>query len=104
MKYTLLYLTLVCFSFGCKDMHQKEKPNIDMLVFGKDTIVITGYFNMDFTKLDTGYHLHGYWDSTKAIFYTEIDLNPNSKSQYTATGNSQQNINTGSGSQVITNK
>ncbi len=49
MKYTLLYLTLVCFSFGCDDAYKEEKcfhviqvygefGEVDSITLHKDTI------------------------------------------------------------------
>lgn len=49
---------------------KKEKPNIDMLIFGNDTIVVIGAKGIDYSK--GHFELNGYGDS--GVWYHEIKL------------------------------
>lgn len=76
MKYIILLPLLMLYS--CDGAYKKEKESVvDVLIFGNDTITIIGAHIIDFSKLGNGYSLHGYWDSTRTISYTEVKLSHN---------------------------
>jgi len=106
LKTTLLYLTLVCFIYGCGNMYKDEIKVSQVFIFDKDTIIVYGRsFTVDLSKikLTNGHYHRGWWDSAANTDYNEY-LYDSGHDTYINSENGTQHNNTGSGSQTIINK
>lgn len=99
----MLLATAITFAL----IPKKDKSYyISTVTVGNDTIVYTGQFSTDISKV-SGFLAHGGWDSMRTVYREEIHLNNpviDTQDVFISSGSSQQNVNTGTGSQVITNK